>query len=469
MSCEPNNNVLMPPAMNTTVLKATGYNNAQVVRLILQMIRLYKKQVKALAQSLKGKNDFESARNIYNAIRRHIAYNLDDETVQRVPTPARIWQDRKGDCKGMAVLAASLLDQLRIPYAVRFVRNPNEKRRGIYSHVYVVAHPGKGSKEIVIDPTISYFNANPPFVEKIDLVPGSEGMAVGCTSCSGRIGEPITMATALAIAKFAPVVIGGIRALIGGASRLGSGGGGTFYSNYMNALANLVERNGIADGRRIWQTGQRGTLDNPLATIALVANATTNPVWLAQINDWQDTRMSAIPSSTQWQTGTNAFGQPKYTSKQALVTAKSMVQAYTWVVNDNMALDRLILGEPTNLNGTSPGFYENVRAYIAQLAASGNTDAADILRKSFDVSAAQSSIFNTGANITIPGAAPAPASIAPATMSSGTGPTIVHASQGLISAQQQATPGMWSKIKPYLLPIGGAVAGLGIIYVITKK
>lgn len=466
MSCAPNTTV-MPAALNTSVLAAEGYSNAQVVRLILKMVRLYKHQTKALAKSLRGKNDLESARNIYTTIRKHIRYDLDPEIVQRVPTPARIWQDGKGDCKGMAVLAASLLDQMGIPYAVRFVRNPNEKRKGIYNHVYVVAHPGKGGKEIVIDPTIVHFNANPAFVEKIDLVPGREGMALGCNSCrAGGVGEPITMATALAIAKFAPVVIGGIRALAGGGTGSG-GGGGTFYASYMGALANLVERNGVADGRRLFEQGQRGTLDSPLTLIAQVAAAETDPVRKAQINNWEDTRMAAIPSTAQWRTGTNAFGQPTYTSRQALVTAKNRVQAYTWVVNDNMALDRLIIGEPVSLTGTSPFFYTTVRNYIAQLAAGGNAEAADIMRKSFDVSAAQSSAFSTGLQS---GISPTSSTPGVATTASVPSTTIVHASQGLQTAQQQqSTPGLWSKLQPWLLPVGGALAGLGVIYIVTKK
>lgn len=97
-----------------------------------------------LAETLRRGTEEETCRAVFDFIIANVNYNEDPNGVQWIRTPARLLHDREGDCKSMAILSASLLNNLGIPCFLRFV---SFSRNNQITHVYTVTESG-----IIIDP-----------------------------------------------------------------------------------------------------------------------------------------------------------------------------------------------------------------------------------------------------------------------------------------------------------------------------
>lgn len=97
-----------------------------------------------LAETLKRGTEEETCRAVFEFIIANVNYNEDPNGVQWIRTPARLLHDGEGDCKSMAILSASLLNNLGIPCFFRFV---SFSKNNQITHVYTVTEGG-----IIIDP-----------------------------------------------------------------------------------------------------------------------------------------------------------------------------------------------------------------------------------------------------------------------------------------------------------------------------
>lgn len=97
-----------------------------------------------LAETLKRGTEEETCRAVFDFIIENVNYNEDPNGVQWIRTPARLLHDGEGDCKSMAILSASLLNNLGIPCFFRFV---SFSKNNQITHVYTVTENG-----IIIDP-----------------------------------------------------------------------------------------------------------------------------------------------------------------------------------------------------------------------------------------------------------------------------------------------------------------------------
>lgn len=443
----------MPAPQGVVLRTVPGYINEDIVREVPRMVREYGSQAHALAQTLKGATAIDTARNIYRAVRKRVGYQLEPESAQRVASPARTWADRKADCKSMAVLTAALLDGLKIPYVIRFVRIPTEKRKAKYGHVYVVAWPD--THRIAIDTTLPYVDVHPAGIEYLDISSAQHAAERAGCACMGnqRMGviDPVTMTVVSVAAKVAPLVVGAIKNIFGGSSASGS----TFYHTLGNQLANYVNLQGLADGRDTWERSQRSQYNTYMQQVMGVL-ATATPAQKLAIEDWvmrgTNPSMITVPIDMR-----NRLGMaPLYLS------------AYRQVVAENAALDRIMTGQVPDLTYVSMSFRDRLKKYIIDLAASGNKEAADIARQAYDYGAAQASVFHTGVAAQ-PGLtnSAAPAS----TQAQQQAPAVVPPSYGLMQAQQQGaqaqqkTPWLWYGIGAGVL----VAAGTGIIIYNRKK
>lgn len=107
-----------------------------------------------LAESLRRGTEEETCRAVFDFIIENVNYNEDPDGVQWIRTPARLLHDGEGDCKSMAILSASLLNNLRIPCFFRFV---SFSKNNQITHVYTVTESG-----IIIDP-VERVNGQPVF------------------------------------------------------------------------------------------------------------------------------------------------------------------------------------------------------------------------------------------------------------------------------------------------------------------
>lgn len=107
-----------------------------------------------LAETLRRNTEYDTCKAVFDFIVENVNYNEDPNGVQWIRTPARLLHDGEGDCKSMAILSASLLNNLGIPCFFRFV---SFSKNNQITHVYTVTESG-----IIIDP-VELIDGQPVF------------------------------------------------------------------------------------------------------------------------------------------------------------------------------------------------------------------------------------------------------------------------------------------------------------------
>ena len=128
-------------------------NNKQLQSAIEDALPVAAKQpiTKALAKKLRGANDLETSRNIFNWVVTNIRYKKDGNN-QIVRLPSGIIRTREGDCKSMSLLVAALLVNNGI--VPKFVYTSYKDNDPQPSHIYVETQSG-----IILDPVWKKFNS----------------------------------------------------------------------------------------------------------------------------------------------------------------------------------------------------------------------------------------------------------------------------------------------------------------------
>lgn len=135
-------------------------------------------ETRELAKKLRGQNDYDTSRNIFNWVLTNIKYQKDGRH-QIVKLPSALLVVKEGDCKSMALLVASLLvNNGIVPKFVYTSYKPNDPTP---THIYVETDSG-----IILDPVWRRFNSEkkPTYKTKkvmnISYLSGVDG----CESCS---------------------------------------------------------------------------------------------------------------------------------------------------------------------------------------------------------------------------------------------------------------------------------------------
>ncbi len=141
------------------------------IKLIRKVVSETLPQTQALANFLKGQTHNATAKNIWDFIYQHIAYEKDEPGIEQIRTPNRVWADRfKGvDCDCYSTFISSILTNLRIPHTLRIAKYTSD----YFQHIYVVVpvsndfykNRQKRSSYIVIDDVKDAFNDEHPYTE----------------------------------------------------------------------------------------------------------------------------------------------------------------------------------------------------------------------------------------------------------------------------------------------------------------
>lgn len=149
---------------STRIMRGTTSDTAALIRAIAKR---YAPDVRRLATSLRGESVRQTLANIYAFVYRYVAYERDAASREEVRTPLRTLHDQRGDCDCYSTLIASLLEALRIPYAVRLAAY---KGRGYFQHVYVVVYDPEAPQGYwTIDPVVEGFNYEEPYTYHRDF------------------------------------------------------------------------------------------------------------------------------------------------------------------------------------------------------------------------------------------------------------------------------------------------------------
>lgn len=118
-----------------------------------------------ISSRFKGKTKYMSCFNVYNWIRKNIAYKKEGEDLQTAKTIQRILHDKNGDCKHYTILACSILRSLGIECEMRLISQNFYKSEP--THIYCVAYVN--GKEIIIDACLKNFNSEAQYKYKYNL------------------------------------------------------------------------------------------------------------------------------------------------------------------------------------------------------------------------------------------------------------------------------------------------------------
>lgn len=160
--------VLPAPAWTEVMVKRNGTVQETVAEM-KKIIRAYAWQTAKLAPLLKGKDLYETCRNIWEFLFTHIKYKEDDEGEEQLRTPARSWAERltRGiDCDDFTIFAGCILYNLGIPDYIRIARYAG---KDYYQHVYATV-PYKPDQYITIDAVLSEYDAEKEPAETKDFL-----------------------------------------------------------------------------------------------------------------------------------------------------------------------------------------------------------------------------------------------------------------------------------------------------------
>lgn len=160
--------ILPVPAWSEVLVRRNG-NVGDTVSEMKKVIKQNAWQTEKLAPILKGKDVYDTCRNIWNFLFLHIKYKEDEEGKEQLRTPALSWavrQSRGIDCDDFTLFAGCLLYNLQIPMYIRIARY---KGKNYFQHVYPVI-PLTDKQYITLDAVLDEYDAEKPTVETKDFL-----------------------------------------------------------------------------------------------------------------------------------------------------------------------------------------------------------------------------------------------------------------------------------------------------------
>ena len=104
----------------------------------------------------------EDLRKLWQFVKSNIRYQEDPDGFQYIRYPSRLVADGVGDCKSFTLFIVSVLQNLGVPYTIRFTRYG----KGPVTHVYPVAHLPEG--DVIIDAVWTQFDSEKKYYGKAE-------------------------------------------------------------------------------------------------------------------------------------------------------------------------------------------------------------------------------------------------------------------------------------------------------------
>jgi len=107
--------------------------------------------------------NYDGLRALWEFVKYNITYQEDPIGFQYVQHPAALWKSKIGDCKSFTLFIVSVLQNLGIPYIIRFT----SYRKGDVTHVYPVAI--LDGERVILDAVWDYFDSEKEYYRKEDF------------------------------------------------------------------------------------------------------------------------------------------------------------------------------------------------------------------------------------------------------------------------------------------------------------
>ena len=155
----------LPPFTNKEIILIQDQNVDDIIDAIVKAQKKYQKDYYHIYTYFVGSNEIETARNVWNFLKKNVDYVIELDTQQTIKSPAAILSTSKkkfggNDCKNLALFTAGALSAYRdnelkdFDLYFRFASYDYFDR--IPQHVFVVMKIN--NKEIWIDPVLDQFN-----------------------------------------------------------------------------------------------------------------------------------------------------------------------------------------------------------------------------------------------------------------------------------------------------------------------
>jgi len=158
---------LFPRANGTTQTIKRNANVSHTVNFIPKVVFATLHHTSKIAPLLKGKDVYETCKNIWEFTYNHITYEKDAHGIEQVRSPARTWADRQPpqgvDCDCYTTFISSILTNLKIPHTYRITKYKTD----YFQHIYPIV-PLKDGTYITIDCVLKEFDKEEPYNEKQD-------------------------------------------------------------------------------------------------------------------------------------------------------------------------------------------------------------------------------------------------------------------------------------------------------------
>lgn len=149
----------LPLFAGRSVLIVNNQSVSDIVKEVVEAHSYFASDYDLIAADFESSTSLQTARNLFNFLKTHVAYKIESDKAQTTKSPSAILETAAGDCKHYAGFAAGVLDALKraghkVTWHYRFASyNFMETEPG---HVFVVlVYDGT---EYWIDPVLESFN-----------------------------------------------------------------------------------------------------------------------------------------------------------------------------------------------------------------------------------------------------------------------------------------------------------------------
>lgn len=147
-----------------------------IISAMLSAHKIYASEYDKISQDFYAGDGIQTAKNIFNFLKKNVRYKIESENNQRIMSPSAIVSLAKNDCKNYALFIMGVLDSLKRKGLIDndiFYRFASYKLLDeVPHHVFAVIRDQDGT-EYYIDPVLSSFNERKTFFHKIDKRPNN--------------------------------------------------------------------------------------------------------------------------------------------------------------------------------------------------------------------------------------------------------------------------------------------------------
>lgn len=147
-----------------------------IISAMLSAHKIYAKEYDKISQDFYGGDGIQTAKNLFNFLKKNVRYKVESENNQQIMSPSAIISLGKNDCKNYALFIMGVLDSLK---RKGLIKNDIYYRFASYKlldeiphHVFAVIRDKDGT-EYFIDPVLSTFNERKTYFHKIDKRPNN--------------------------------------------------------------------------------------------------------------------------------------------------------------------------------------------------------------------------------------------------------------------------------------------------------